>query len=86
MRIFKNLKKSTITSQNVFLMLKTRMEKHIGFIIFTNEFHLEWMTVVNENRRMQHEKMYPSVFCLYNYLVLIFRYNNFYAVSLKSCL
>ena len=55
------------------------MEKHIGFITFTNKFHLEKMTIVNENRRIQH-KMYPSVFCLYNYLVLIFRYNNFYAL------
>ena len=32
------------------------MEKHIGFITFTNKFHLEKMTIVNENRRIQHEK------------------------------
>lgn len=58
-------------------MLKTLMEKHIGFITFTNKFHLEKMTIVNENRRIQHEKCILLFFCLYNYLVLIFVITTF---------
>lgn len=43
------------------------MEKHIGFITFTNKFHLEKMTIVNENRRIQHENV---SFCFFVYIII----------------